>query len=241
MLIEPANLKVSIVGWVADEPQPGLVEAHFADSPGQIHVVVDKPPIFTIKDLGPAAAYPVEGMIRGVIVEILDDATVIIDTSAPDGIATTDGTSQFAVSRQQLEIDITAPRSLRAMSNSEFWERDYREVRDWLATVFTDDRGRYLLDILDSIIGHGADRYIALTTSMHDLLFALRPAIPPVDIIAVRAPGSMRPPSDRHIRIEHVDHLRHITVVERHETEALAVFWRFMRTEFGIAPEYNLD
>ena len=52
---------VRAVRWVADEPQPGLVECRLVDAEGVEHVLVDKTAIFDDADrLRPDAPYPIE-------------------------------------------------------------------------------------------------------------------------------------------------------------------------------------
>jgi hypothetical protein len=119
----------------------------------------------------------------------------------------------------------------------EFRERQWPDVRRFLCEVDgIADRGEYLLSIIDSVLEHGVDEMLALTTSMHDLVVALRPVgDPPLDVILVAAPGSLRSHPDGTVRIDHVAVNGENTEVVRPAHEALPLFWEFLRTEFGLA------
>jgi hypothetical protein len=77
-----------IVRWVADEPQPGLVEAHLTDADGRLWVFVDKEPIFCSQDVSRLGPFPIAGAIRCQIIdhETLTDGrqVVTIDTGSRD-------------------------------------------------------------------------------------------------------------------------------------------------------------
>jgi hypothetical protein len=79
-----------VVRWVADEPQPGLVEAQFADAAGQMWSFIDKEPIFCAEPVGKRSRFPVAAAIRCQIIrrEILADGreVVTVDTGSPDGV-----------------------------------------------------------------------------------------------------------------------------------------------------------
>ena len=118
----------------------------------------------------------------------------------------------------------------------EFRERQWLDVRRFLSEVEgMSDRGQYLFSIIDSVLEYGADELLALTTSMHELVVALRPIDdPPLDVILVAAPGSLRRHPDRTVRIDYVAVNGQNTEIVRPEEEALPLFWRFLKTEFGI-------
>lgn len=79
-----------VVRWVADEPQPGLVEAQLTDADGRLWRFIDKEPIFCSDMIGRLAQFPVAGAIRCQIIghETLSDGrqVVTIDTSSPDSV-----------------------------------------------------------------------------------------------------------------------------------------------------------
>ena len=118
-------------------------------------------------------------------------------------------------------------------------QRDYSEVRDWIATVFADvQTGHYLLDILDDAIAVGLDSVVGLGTSMHDLVFSPLPAASPLDVVVVRAPGSLRAPRQGNVRIEFVTASGHAKAIERPSSDGVALFWRFMHEEFGVTRDH---
>jgi hypothetical protein len=79
-----------VVRWVADEPQPGLVEAQLRDSDGRLWTFIDKEPIFCSEVVGPLGRFPVAGSIRCQVIghEVLAGGreVITIDTSSPDGV-----------------------------------------------------------------------------------------------------------------------------------------------------------
>lgn len=84
------KVECRVVRWVADEPQPGLVEAQLTDSDGRLWSFIDKEPIFCSEWIGPQRAFPVAGAIRCQVIghEILADGreVITIDTGRPDGV-----------------------------------------------------------------------------------------------------------------------------------------------------------
>jgi hypothetical protein len=74
-------------------------------------------------------------------------------------------------------------------------ERSWTDVRNWIAEVFG-DRNPAALAVLDVGIKAGLDRYLGLTTSMHDLIFVARPAQSQDGAVIVRSPGSPRQARD---------------------------------------------
>jgi hypothetical protein len=66
-------LRCQALRWLADEPQPGLVEVAFRDSDGVPQVLIDKCAIFdTHNRLGPSASYPIALELP---VEVVDGRT----------------------------------------------------------------------------------------------------------------------------------------------------------------------
>lgn len=95
---------------------------------------------------------------------------------------------------------------------------------------------QHVADIANSVVDLGASKLLAGTTSMHDLLVASLPLGDSPDVIAVRAPSSLRHPRDGHVLIEHLAHNGHNDRIERPTTEAVALFWRFVSEKYGIRP-----
>jgi hypothetical protein len=119
-----------------------------------------------------------------------------------------------------------------------FQRQEWAEVRQFEAGVWVaDGRGGYLLDIIDSVVASGFDEALAVSTSMHDLLVVSTPVSDgPMDVLAVRAPTSLRPPEEDSVLIEYMALSGRNTSIGRPQTEAVPLFWRFVKEEFGIAP-----
>jgi len=115
--------------------------------------------------------------------------------------------------------------------------RAWAEVRGFEAAVFQEHtEGKYLLAIIDSIIASGVSDQLAVTTSMHDLVIAPHPVPePPIDVLIVRAPGSLHPPEQGSVLIEYLAVSGRNTSIERPTTEAMGLFWRFVQEKFGVS------
>jgi hypothetical protein len=83
--------------------------------------------------------------------------------------------------------------------------RPWVEVRAFEAEVWSADRrGQYLLDIIDSVLSSDVEEQLAVQISMHDLMIVGQPVPdPPMDILVVRAPSSLKAPKDGHVLIEY--------------------------------------
>ncbi len=111
------------------------------------------------------------------------------------------------------------------------------DVRQRLeAVAWTDNEAGYLFDVIDSVLEYGAEDLLALTTSMHDLVVAPHPLPePPIDVVLVAAPNSLRHHPRGTVRIDHIGVHGENTEIIRPASEAVALFWRFLQIEFGIA------
>lgn len=118
-----------------------------------------------------------------------------------------------------------------------FREDEWLDARQFLSEVnWRADEGHYLFAIIDSVLEHRADEMLALTTSVHDLVVALKPIDdPPLDVILVAAPGSIRIHTDDSVRIDYIAVNGENTKIIRPADEAVPLFWRFLRTEFGLS------
>jgi hypothetical protein len=118
-----------------------------------------------------------------------------------------------------------------------FWSA-WAEVRDFEAAVFQDRaEGQYLLAIIDSVMASSVSDQLAVTTSMHDLVIAPHPVPdPPMDVLIVRAPGSLHPPKQGSVLIEYLAVSELNTSIERPTTDAVGLFWRFLQEKFEVAP-----
>jgi hypothetical protein len=96
----------------------------------------------------------------------------------------------------------------------------------------------YLTRVVRSIaLSDAADRLGAIT-SMHDIVVAREPAEePPVEVVIVRAPGSLYPPSDGAVRIDYLTANGPNEEHERPERDAVPLFWRLVGEKWGIASD----
>ncbi|MDT4935443.1 MAG: hypothetical protein QOK11_3335 [Pseudonocardiales bacterium] len=100
-----------------------------------------------------------------------------------------------------------------------------------------DQRFAYLVEIVDSVTESGLSPHLAATTSMHDLIVASMPLmLPPFDVVAVRAPGSIRAAPDGEVLIEHLTPTGRDERITRPVAEAVPLFWRFVTEKFGLHP-----
>jgi hypothetical protein len=119
-----------------------------------------------------------------------------------------------------------------------FRPRPWKDIREFLGAMAADhDEFGYLVDIVDSVIENGREGELCATTSMHDLWVASSPVQePPLDVIVVRAPGSLYEPSSGNVLIEHLSVTGRNDRIERPASEALPLFWRFATEKFGVVP-----
>lgn len=68
------SLRVQIVRFVDEEPQPGIVESQFRDAAGRLHSIIDKVPLFTSADLWSDSDYPQPGFIECRVLERIPGA-----------------------------------------------------------------------------------------------------------------------------------------------------------------------
>jgi hypothetical protein len=117
-----------------------------------------------------------------------------------------------------------------------FRPRPWPEIREFLAgPAAKAPEFSFLVEIVDSIERSDRAGDLCGMTSMHDLVVTsapLRP--PPFDVIVVRAPGSIRPPSSGCVLVEHLSVTGHDDRIERPTTDAVRLFWRFVTEKFGL-------
>ena len=99
------SIQVSIIRFV-DEHQPGFVEAEFADADGISHTLVDKLPVFSLKDLWSDSVYPQPGFARCEVLARSEDSQgrklVRVTIAKPDSLESTRGLSEFVVLESQI-------------------------------------------------------------------------------------------------------------------------------------------
>jgi hypothetical protein len=95
------DIEVSIVRWVDDEPQPGIVEFEFSDRFGRQWRFHEKQAYVLDSSQGADSVYPQPGTLRCKLLSQGEDrdgrAIAEIDTSQPLGVESLDGTSRFQV------------------------------------------------------------------------------------------------------------------------------------------------
>jgi len=100
------NLRVQIVRFVAQDPQPGIVEAEFTDVKSNLHRIIEKIPIMTDADLWSDSIYPQPGFIACKVQERIENPDgpghIRITIAEPWGVETVSGESEFVVSEADL-------------------------------------------------------------------------------------------------------------------------------------------
>ncbi|HTW59404.1 MAG TPA: hypothetical protein VMD99_14830 [Terriglobales bacterium] len=70
-----AGLKVSIVRYISDDPQPGIVECRFQDAYGRQWSFLEKTLVVSVEQLDDRSVYPQTGVTPCRIVQRFPDAT----------------------------------------------------------------------------------------------------------------------------------------------------------------------
>ncbi len=92
-----ASVKLSVLR-IVDTSQPFFVECELVDCNGIRHHFVDKLPVFVANE---NTYPPCMGKMRCTIIETTKN-TVVIDTSSPDDLESTNGNYQFEVFKEQI-------------------------------------------------------------------------------------------------------------------------------------------
>jgi hypothetical protein len=120
-----------------------------------------------------------------------------------------------------------------------FRQTPWPDIADFLGEMAERNASsQHMADIVNSVIDSGSSELLAAFTSVHDLVVLATP-IPdlPFDLVAVRAPSSLHPPSAHGlVLIEHLATTGNNDRIERSTVEAVALFWRFMIEKFGVHP-----
>lgn len=100
------GIKVAIVRYISDEPQPGIVECELEDAYGHRWLFVEKTAIVSAEPLDAHTSYPQQGVVAGEIVRRSADAAgreiVRIDTTRPWNLESVDGATEFDVLPESL-------------------------------------------------------------------------------------------------------------------------------------------
>ena len=124
-----------------------------------------------------------------------------------------------------------------------FHARDWNDIhRTMDEMAMKHEEFRHMEAIVRSVLDSEAVDRLAAYTSMHDLIVVDVPIPePPYGVVAVRAPGSLRPPRDGQVLIEEMSVTGHNDRIERPVAEAVPLFWRFMIEKYGVAPHGDLN
>ncbi len=100
------GIKVTIVRYIRDDPQPGIVECQLEDAHGRRWSFVEKTAIVSAEHLDAETTYPQRGVIAGEIVRRSLDAAgrevIRIDTKRPWHVESIEGVTQFDVLPESL-------------------------------------------------------------------------------------------------------------------------------------------
>jgi hypothetical protein len=100
------GIKVTIVRYVDDEPQPGIVECQLEDAHGRRWSFIEKTAVVSKENLDAQTIYPQPGVIAGEVVQRgLDSAgreVVRVDIERPWHVESQEGVTQFDVLAESL-------------------------------------------------------------------------------------------------------------------------------------------
>ena len=95
------GIEVTIIRYVGDEPQPGIVEFQLEDAHGRLWAFVDKTPIVNSENLNAQTTYPRPGVVACEVVGRLVDSAgrevIQITTERPWCVESVEGATQFNV------------------------------------------------------------------------------------------------------------------------------------------------
>lgn len=95
------GVRVAIVRYISDEPQPGIVECQLEDAHGRRWSFVEKTAIVSAEHLDTQTTYPQDGVIACEVVGRSADAAgrevVQIDTERPWNVESVEGITRFEV------------------------------------------------------------------------------------------------------------------------------------------------
>lgn len=93
-------VKVKIVRYLSDDPQPGVVQCELEDVHGRRWSIIEKTAIVSTEDLDARSSYPQQGFIGCEILQRSRDAEreiVRITTERPWMVESIDGSTEFDV------------------------------------------------------------------------------------------------------------------------------------------------
>ena len=99
-------IKVAIVRYISNDPQPGVVECELVDAHGNLWRFVEKTTIVSESDLSEQTHYPKSGVIAGEVIGRGEMASGreywIVDTQKPWDIQSVEGVQEFEVFPESL-------------------------------------------------------------------------------------------------------------------------------------------
>lgn len=100
------GMKVTIVRYISDEPQPGIVECQLEDAHGRRWSFVEKTAIVSSEHLDAQTSYPQRGVVAAEVIHRSIDAAgrevIRINTERPWHVESVDGVTQFEVLPESL-------------------------------------------------------------------------------------------------------------------------------------------
>ena len=95
------GVKVSVLRYISDDPQPGIVECELQDANGHRWLFVEKTAIVSMANLDAKTSYPQPGVIACEVVRRSRESThrevVRINTERPLLVESLDGQTEFDV------------------------------------------------------------------------------------------------------------------------------------------------
>src|SRR5215467_6732450 len=100
------GVKVTILRYISDDPQPGIVECQLEDANGRRWSFVEKTAIVSAERLDAQSTYPQVGVIAGEVIRHSHNAdgreAIEIDTERPWGIESVEGATRFEILPESL-------------------------------------------------------------------------------------------------------------------------------------------
>ena len=95
------KINISVTGYKESDSFPGFVNFEFLDFSGNNCQFEEKAPVITTLSISKTDNYPIQLTLPCIIIEkFKSENAVIIDTSKPYGVESTDGKTQFKVSNE---------------------------------------------------------------------------------------------------------------------------------------------
>ena len=100
------GIKVTIIRYISNEPQPGIVECQLEDAHGRRWSFVEKTARVSSEHLDAQTTYPQRGVVAGEVIHRSIDAAgrevIRINTERPWHVESVEGVTQFEVLPESL-------------------------------------------------------------------------------------------------------------------------------------------